>query len=263
MECGVAEFGRQHVTALEEQGHFVYVWTPSPQEHWPPRVESFDVVHVNYHPGTLGFLQPCPQKPRLLSAFMHEPGAGYWFGTPDVTFSAETNLFMPVVDYTPSGVEVWRTGYQIVAGTSSLRQAGVDWVAPVLEKMGIDYDHGQPKFGFLSRPAWRDTYAEVNRLAHCTFLVYWYPGANAGQSAGIAMALAAQRPVLLNHNRMFSSLEEYADELYFADDIGVGVKEVLSDLYCGVARVPRRARSARLWSKAVAIMEKEWNLFAS
>src|SRR5260221_6990630 len=103
LECGCAEFGRQHVAALRSAGHAVLDHAPAYPEEcytWSDGSTGFDLIHVNYHPGTVGWMQPPRLKPACpISAFNHEKGSTYWFGKPDIEFSAETNLFMPVLEY--------------------------------------------------------------------------------------------------------------------------------------------------------------------
>ena len=256
--CGVAEYGAECVKALRKAGHYVYDWEPTPAFHWPvPEFfEGFDVVHMNYHAATIGFVQPPPVRPRILSAFLHEPASGFWFGEPDVIFSAEDLipghklLFMPC----PEGVlmPVTNMGEPFVCGTSTLRGAGVDWAALPLAATGIVFDYGQHK------DHWYTMQEEIMRLHACDFLIYWYGGANAGQSAGIMTGVAAQRPIVLNSNRMFESLRGYDDELYRAETPEAGIAAVIADLRAGCARIPRRLRADRSWADAVKIMEKEW-----
>lgn len=256
MPCGVGQFGLQHAEALKKLGHWVQVFEPTLEKHWPEGdLDFYDVVHVNYHAGTIGFLQPPPEKPRLLSCFLHESATGYWFGAPDVIFSAEETpghilQWMPVPDVV--GLAPTPPPDRITAATSTLRQAGIDWAEPALEKFQIPFDHGQGK-------GWIPLADEVYRLSRASFLIYWYGGANPGQSAGIMTGVAAQRPIILNENRMFESLREYDDELYrIATNPEDGIQEVLEDLHCEMARIPRRLRAERSWRVAAERMASHW-----
>jgi hypothetical protein len=258
--CGVTEYGAECLKALRKAGYEVHSWEPTLEKHWPSAamIECFDVIHLNYHAATIGFMQPPPVKPRVLSAFIHEPASGHWFGEADVLFSAEpemvpghVGLFMPCPD-----VEVydWENldGEVKLAATSTLRSAGVDWASEPLAAAGIMFDYGQNK------DRWYSMEDEVRRLSAADFLIYWYGGANAGQSAGVMTGVAAQRPIILNGNRMFESLRGYDDELYRADSPEEGIAKVVADLRSGCARIPRRLRVERSWSKAVEIMEGAW-----
>lgn len=259
--CGVAEYGAECIKALEKAGHYVYRWEPTLACHWPvPEFfADFDIVHLNYHAATIGFVQPPPVKPRLLSAFIHEPASGHWFGEADVLFSAEpemvpghVGLFMPVPEAGALEYFSREEDDDFICGTSTLRSAGVDWAEPALAAAEIFFDYGQ----FKSH--WYTMEEEVQRLAYCDFLIYWYGGANPGQSAGVMTGVAAQRPIVLNSNRMFESLREYDDELYRAATPEEGIAEVVRDLRAGCARIPRRLRAERSWSEAVKIMEGAW-----
>lgn len=264
-KCGVAEFGRQNVAALEALGHDVVVWTPTPDDHeWPHSVALYDVIHVNYHPGTINYLRPLEalRRPKL-SAFFHEPGTLHQFGDPEVSFQAEYPLpdlpgnhqllFMPVPDYTPPP-QLWHAPNmgqeKYMVGWSSIRQDGADHVRAHLLQY---FSEEQARLD-----CWRKTDREIERLAECDYLVYWYGGANRGQSAGVTMGIAAQRPIVLNHNRMFESLEEYEDELYFCADLEEGLAEVTHDLHHGIAKIPRRAKQERSWTKAAITMASAW-----
>jgi hypothetical protein len=275
--CGVAEYGNECWKALlkylprlhPDEALELVVWEPTLQQHWPDRdLSVFDVIHLNYHAATIGFVQPPPVKPRLLSAFIHEPASGHWFGEADVLFSAEpemvaghVGLFMPVPD-ADGYAEVANMvspedGKGLICGTSTLRSAGVDWAAPVLDAAGITFDYGQHK------SHWFTMAEEVRRLSTCDFLIYWYGGANPGQSAGVMTGVAAQRPIVLNSNRMFESLRGYDGELYRAATPEEGIALVVSDLRAGCARIPRRLRVERSWANAVKVMEGAWGAVRS
>lgn len=254
--CGVAEFGRQQAAALRAAGHTVTEWAPTLERHWPflPPVQDYeDVIHVNFHPGTLGFLTGTGSRQPPLSLFKHEPPGGCtieprarWVFSAEQDAPPHHTFFpMPCVSYKPMSKPI--TG---LLGFSSLRKGGLDWVGPVAERLGLDVDAGATE--------WLPIGEEVERLAQCEFLVYWYGGAYAGQSAGIMTGVAAERPILLNRNRMFKSLWPYEDELYIRDDLEAGMREVISDIEHGHPRIPYRLKADRNWDKLIPLMVASW-----
>ncbi len=56
--CGIAEYGRLHADALEANGIEVVRWSALYPKYLPPDAEEYDVVHLNWHPGTINHILP-------------------------------------------------------------------------------------------------------------------------------------------------------------------------------------------------------------
>jgi hypothetical protein len=75
------------------------------------------------------------------------------------------------------------------------------------------------------------------------------------------MAIAARRPLLLNHNRMLEHIwnePEAEDEVYVVDDVAEGVHAVVKDLREGREKRPERLAKRRAWSQAVPKLVEWW-----
>jgi len=280
LRCGVAQMGRRMFCALTgaadegwesirvgRRGDLEVAWWPA--DHpltLPDSLEEFDVVHLNYHPGTLGHLWAQRMKSAKLSVFFHEPDTGSgWWGAADLHILAEDigegkYLPVPVPDYLPKNfvqfhgahvpMEHYRPGDSSVhIGHSSIRRDGIDWVAPVIER--------HPAWRLECSESWLPDAQEIERLAACDLTIFHPHSGNPGQSSAVVMGIAARRPLLINSSPMLRTLHGNP-EVYQYEDPEEGVEVILRDLREGKARYPLRLAEERSWKRAAQQLVSWW-----
>ncbi len=282
--CGVALVGRHLLQAAWRAGLKMLAWHATPEEPLPLQAKEFDVIHVNWHAGPLGHLQPgmFPEGPKL-SVFIHEPASlCNLVERADLVISAEPGingvakrlevLLPPCLDYSPQST--W-DGYELTLGSSGIRRDGLDWVAGAVQRQQVELvqQDGPLGLGEVHPGAWRlepssadpdgwlSDEAEIERLAQCAMTVFHYHSAYSGQSYAAMLGVAARRPVLVNRNRMLEHLwasERAAEELYIYDDVAEGIYQVVQDLREDRERRPWKLAKERSWGKAIKRMEEWW-----
>lgn len=272
LKCGVAEFGRLQAEALQKNGIDVVEWQADYPTYLPPDAEEYDIVHLNWHGGTINHILPqhLPKIPQI-SCFFHESTQiwerdGYpklWDGVQH-RFTAEPmegGTYFPHPGPDVDVSDLWPFPEDIFIGTSGLRKDGLDWIVPVFKEKGWHHDG--------SRDRWLSTSAEVRRLARCTINVAHYHSAYAGQSGGVMVMVAARRPILINSSRMLRILKMYSNHLfmpteiippqvYCNDDVAAGVETILRDIEKGEEIRPDWLADNYCWSVRCKKMIEQW-----
>lgn len=264
--CGVAQFGEQLVGALRGAGHEVTKWYadyPTYLPELPDGTKQFDVIQVNFHPGTLGHIQQqnIPRGP-LLSVHWHEWSDRWGTADPAPSLWMENGVHT-CSDPEVSGAEFWplpvpevrpSTGPDLDGpvriGWTGLRGDGLDWIRPICAKRGWELD--TPK-------GWLPIEAEVDRLAACHLNVVHSHSAFSGMSSAAMVAIAARRPLLINSGKMLKAVDALAgDQLYHDDDFEKGVDRVLNHLKHGIEVRPLRFAEEFSWSKRIGTLTALW-----
>ena len=293
LRCGVAQMGRRMYGALIQTGgvdpggdHWkgtqvakwteksyldnAVVWWPADHPYDIPEVgDEFDVIHLNYHPGTVGHIRPAKPAGAKLSVYFHEPGTGQeWWDLADLRIVSEPYISdkvvkylpVPVPDYLPKNfvqfqgahvpMEHYRPGDSSVhIGHSSIRRDGIDWVAPVIER--------HPDWRLECSSEWLSDPEEIERLAACDLTIFHPHSGNLGQSSAVVMGIAARRPLLINSSPMLRTLHGNP-EVYQYEDPEEGVEVILRDLREGKARYPLRLAEERSWKRAAQQLVSWW-----
>lgn len=284
--CGVSQFGSQNAAALLAAGQDVTVHLADYPTYLPENSEKFDVVHINFHPGTLGHIQPqhLPKKP-LISIFWHETSPRWgreetapplFYAPNALHFAAEPIMGMkffpiPVADYMPEP-NLWDIGgvdtinrFQVLPeelpeppvliGHTGLRRDGLDWLAHVCERRG---------WAISPSEGWRSLEEEIERLARCHLVVCHSHAGYAGMASAPMTAVAARRPILINSGRMLSVLSRINEvdfggsQLYKDDNLERGIETILEDIASGREKRPLEIAKFFCWSRRVHAMIEEW-----
>jgi hypothetical protein len=279
--CGVAQYQRHMTQALRDIGVNALSWHSTAEEPLPENASEFDLIHVNWHAGTVGHLGSLSLPEVPTSIFIHEPAhplpkigveANLIISTEEIECLNFKLLLPPCLDYSPQAT--W-DGMELTIGNSGIRRDGLDWVQGAIARNDAELaqQYGVPEPGEFNPRAWRlcpsaedadgwlSDEAEIERLAGCAMNVAHYHSGNSGQSYGVMLSLAANRPLLLNRNQMLKHLwqEELAEsELYVIDDVTEGILQIVQDLRDGVERRPWRLREKRSWGKAAIQLGKWW-----
>jgi hypothetical protein len=280
LRCGVAQMGRRMFCALtgapDEKWEAMRVWGPPGDQvvWWPadhphdiPEVgDQFDVIHLNYHPGTVGHILPHKPERAKLSVYFHEPGTGQeWWDLADLRITSEPRegakyLPVPVPDYIPesypphqgllqSFANVTGAPVPVRIGHSSIRRDGIDWVEPAISR--------HPYWHLDCSSEWLSDEQEIERLAACDLTIFHPHSGNPGQSSAVVMGIAAQRPLLINSSPMLRTLWD-SEEVYRYEDPEVGIQVILDDLRAGRARYPLRLAEERSWKRAAETLRGWW-----
>lgn len=266
--CGISNFGVQMSAALEKAGHSVLTWDIEYSHMYaliqqglpaylPEAAWTYDVVHHNWHPITSNTFGPGHfEGLPLVSVYLNDIPP--WSGCPfhdraDVRFTAEPSpgcvvLPYPIADWVedlPEPTESFSVG---VAG---VRGDGIWRVREVCAKYG--WEVIEPP-----REGWLPFDDAVRHQARATVNVQWYFEGR-GKSGGASQAIASRRPVLLNHSQMFSHYHDYADCLYFREDLESALLELHRDWGQGTLRFPDRVIAERGWlSWGVPLFVDTW-----
>lgn len=261
--CGVSQFGKLQSQALRGEGLYVDVWEADYPTYLPENAHTYDVIHVNFHPSTLGHLlaDHFPEGP-LLSAHFHEHDPGWAQGRPApsiwtsprfMKFSSDwasgAKFFpIPIPDYEPSEKEL---SSEPLIGFTGLRKDGLDWIEPICRKNGWKMSLAE---------GWLSLEDEIDRLSKCHLVVVHNHSGLAGQSSSVCTAVAARRPVLINSNQMLRAIWEMGGEsqLYKIDDAEWGIKKVLSDIRLGIEKRPLLLAMGWSWQRKILALVGEW-----
>lgn len=266
--CGVALFGQQQAQALREQGIKVDVWEAGYPRYLPETAGEYDVVHINFHPGTLGHIQEqhLPIEEPVLSLWSHEWSPEWllkdkapsliWAvdvaqcSDPEATWPVKY-WPLPIPDYKP--VPVSMIGRPVRIGYTGLRGDGLDWIASICKEQGWLLD--KPK-------GWLSLEQEIDRLSRCHFNVVHSHSAYSGSSSSATLAVAARRPVLVNSGRMLKGIRDLdancGKELYINDDFKTGVDIILAELSEGSARRPIRLATEHSFAMETEKLVRAW-----
>lgn len=285
--CGIRNFADQTVTALARHpGLEVTPWDGYYPEiyrrreagepaYLPADAETYDVIHVNWHPIAFNTYGPdhfpCPRaraypdppgrlpkvvKGPILSVYLHDIPP--WSGCPfheraDVCFTSEPSpgcvvLPYPVADWVelpPCDPTVFSVG------CSTLRGDGVAEVEAICAARGWPFRVPDRTAG------WRAFEEEVQRIARNTVNVLWYHEGR-GKSGGLSQTIAARRPVIISESPMFDHFAEYYWELYRGANLEKLLQFAYTDWVGQDMMRPISSAEGRSWSKATAQMVAAW-----
>lgn len=264
IRCGVGEFGRQFSDAVRAAGHAIVDWEGSypaiyEKPYLPADVETYDVVHFNWHPATLNHYRPqhLPTGPRV-SVYLHdlqpwsscalieradvlaigqEPHPDVHVLLPPPCLPAR-----PPVPLAPHP-RVGRTGIG-VAGEADLQAlcAANAW----------EYD--------ASTETWLSNEAELDRLGACWVNVVWYDYHRARSSAA-SIAASARRPLVLSPSTRFLHLTTgHEAEFYVTalDGLEARLRAVIAAVPEGTARCPGAVVDALQWDRMIQPVIAAW-----
>ncbi len=261
LRCGISLYGKLLTAALDKHPEIIKLehWVADYPTYLPPNADQYDIIHMNWHPATINHIQPdfIPED-SFLSVMFHEPprrfrdAKGKYPAPPPIwtrtdlklmastkdTFDGAVEFLMPVPEPTERLPEA--SLGSVIVGHSGIRGDGLDRLIEICVRNGWILSHsGQGG-------EWLSVDQEIQRLARCTVNIAHYHSAYSGQGFGAMFAIAAERPVILNHSRMTETLWKYAgchednfpdeasldaaSQLYMFDDAEKGIKEVLKDI---------------------------------
>jgi hypothetical protein len=277
--CGVALFGRQCSAALRAEGAEVVDWDgyyptiyakerrhePS---YLPPDVSTYDVVHLNWQPGTLNHYHPA-----LFPRFQWPTSVPGWTGPiysiflhdlpPWSTCLVEDRMHVkfalepyegavvippPAPDYVPSSP----VATKITIGRTNIRDAGRSELAEICAHQGWILNDSNPDH-------WLSEAGEVERLARSWVNVVWYAEHRSRGSAAM-VAAAARRPLLLSESERFAHLWPYANEFYVTPvwNLEGRLLAIVTAVSEGVAKVPVEIPIVFGWRRAARRMIAAW-----
>jgi hypothetical protein len=276
--CGVALFGRQCSAALRAEGAEVVDWDgyyptiyakeqQQAPSYLPADVSTYDVVHLNWQPGTLNHYYPAlfppAQLPRrtvpIYSVFLHDlpPWSSCLFeGQMHVKFTLEpydagtVEIPPPAPDYVPSSP----VAPTVTIGRTNIRDAGRSELTEICARQGWILNDSDPDH-------WLPEAEEVERLARSWVNVVWYAEHRSRGSAAM-VAAAARRPLLLSESERFAHLRPYANELYITPvwNLEGRLLAIVSAVESGVAKVPMEIPIVFGWRRAARRMIAAWEV---
>ena len=261
--CGIAQFGRNMVFALRQEGIDVEMWdgcypvVKASGNYLPyDRLDTFDVVHFNWHPIVINHYGPGHfDGVKFLSVYVNDipPHSGCpVFDRADIRFASQDcegciTIPYPCVAYKPEVEWIHNT-----VGTTGIRADGTSTVEQVCQELG---------FKCVGRtPEWVTIEQEVERLAGCAFNMLWYHEGR-GISGGAGTVVAAERPVLLNHSAMFDHFRG-AEDIYWSSDYGEdpyrAAAEIMKEVELGRAKLPLETKVKFGWPRAAKQFIAAW-----
>lgn len=265
--CGVQFFGQQCSAALRAEGVDVVDWDgyypavhareeQRQPSYLPDDLFSYDVIHFNWQPGTLGHYLPDMLPPGLpYSVFLHDLPP--WstclildrmrtvFALED--FPGAVEIPPPAPDYRPA---VQRAP-EVTIGRSNIRDAGREELAAICARHGWVLNDVSP--------TWLTEAEEVDRLARSWVNVVWYTE-NRSRGSAAMMCAAAGRPLLLNEeSTRFGHLRRFP-ELYFRPlhALETALLDLVSAVSADVAQHPTAVADAHSWRCAARTMITAW-----
>jgi len=261
--CGIAQFGRNMVFALREAGAEVEMWdgcypvVKASGQYLPyDRLDTFDIVHFNWHPIVINHYGP-GHFPDDIKLSLYVNDIPPWSGCPvfdqaDIRFASQEcegciTIPYPCVAYTPQDTFIPGT-----VGTTGIRADGTSMVELVCTKHGFECVGRTPEWVPIER--------EVERLGNCAFNMLWYYAAR-GISGGAGTVVAAERPVLLNSSPMFDHFRG-AKDIYWSSDYNEDPYEaaavVMREVVDGKAKRPWHTKKKFGWPRAAEQFIGAW-----
>lgn len=261
----------QTVTALQRAGHavlgydgtysLVYARREACQESFlPPDYNSFDVIHVIWHPATFNHYAGAPwdSVTALKSVWNGCPAASCPFNHQmDVKWGVlgreegHRQIWYPIPDWVedlpaPNG--------EFTVGYSGVRGDGLGLLTQICTDRGYKTNFSHPDI-------WLSQEDEIKRLARSTVNVCWY-GGHDDRSGSAMVCLASKRPLLVNRaSPMFTHLYPYPDEVMLVDDLDTGLLG-LSVLHMTTGdltlKFPKQLLDDLSWTAAVKVLEEGW-----
>ncbi len=265
--CGVSQTGFLTGEALRRGGHTVTIWEHDYPRYLPEDAGSYDVVHINFHPGPAAShiqRQHLPNGP-ILSMLCHEysplwdnggEAPSLWTSQDVLHFCSDplsSGIYwpLPIPDYRPTPTSM--IGKPIKIGFTGIRKDGLDWLEPICKAQNWKLDAGKE---------WLSLEAEIDRLSKCHLNVVHPRSGYSGSSSAVTTAIAARRPVLVNSNPLLRGIwdidQGLGKELYRIEDFKSGVEAILEDLDKGCAKRPLRLADEYSWANRVGELVKVW-----
>lgn len=246
--CGVRQFGEQWARALEVAGHTVL-------RSQAAGFVSCDQTLWNWDSGTRSpYLSPTPPQ---TTVFVHHTYRGVPRLPPDGRLLSPINGYGTYFPYpipthrAPAGTVIQPK----TLGVTTIRKEGLDYLGEACARRG---------WTLCPPDRWRETDAEIDRLAECAALGAWYTESG-GRSLALATMIAAQRPLLLSNSQMFEYLED-EDPVYMVeytnqhtDWIVNMLDQITQDaLQPGGVAIPIGAAERWSWPVAIRQLEHLW-----
>lgn len=278
-KCGFQNFSMQTVTALRRAGHdvlaydgtysLVYARREACQESFlPPDYNSFDVIHVIWHPATFNHYAGAPWDTvtALKSVWNGCPAASCPFNHQmDVKWgvlgreAGHRQIWYPIPDWVddlPEPNEEFTVGY------SGVRGDGLGLLTETCTRRGWAMNFSHPDI-------WLSQEDEIKRLARSAVNVCWY-GGHDDRSGSAMVCLASKRPIIFNRaSPMFTHLMPYAlsgSRIVAADDLEKTLHEACDAFYDvpfgeskGIPPIDSPILQDLSWTAAVRVLEEGWS----
>lgn len=273
LRCGVAEWGRQCFAALQAVGANVIAWDgeygavhareerQEPGTYLPADAATYDVIHLNWHPGSTNHYQSqhFPEGP-LLSILLHDLPPWSHYPALDrfhhriviepTDFPHDLEIPPPAVDYRPTS-PIHPTP---LIGRSNVRSIGQEHLGAICADLGYEISDSLQ---------WLDTEDEIERLARCWVNVVWYDDIPRSRGSAAVVCAASRRPLVLSDSPRFDHLLPFTDELYIGDRtdkmaLRPLLQQAVEDVRAGRAKVPDKLLTEHSWQKRAREMVRSW-----
>jgi hypothetical protein len=276
--CGIAEYSRHLVGALQRQGDVevtvlssrnfgeravappedwvapafdVQVWHP--QHKFELDVESIlerllDVLHIQYSNlfydrGRL--VELLRRFPGVTALTYHDKavGLGFPYDLLDLLYAHRPDVGVGPRRLIPQGIDLRRP----VVKTFGLGKSRLDIIGEVCERNDWDFQHS---FG---EDRWLGSEELFTWLRDSDAIVLWYDDDHrSGGSAGAPLAIGTRRPVFVNDTEWFRDLPERTanlHKLHTPEELEAAMRQELSDPYA----------EERTWDKVAATLLEDFN----
>ncbi len=258
--CGIAEYSRHLVKALQRQGGVevtvlssrnygeravgdpeewvepafdVQVWHP--QHRFGLDVEAIlerdlDVLHVQYSNlfYDRGRLIELLRRFRGVTALTYHDkavGLGFPYDLLDLLYAHRPDVGVGPRRLIPQGIDLRRP----VVKTFGLGKSRLDIIGAICERNGWDFQHS---FG---EDRWLESEELFAWLRDSDAIVLWYDDDHrSGGSAGAPLAIGTRRPVFVNDTEWFRDLPEHTSnlhKLHSPEELELALRELLTDPY--------------------------------
>jgi len=273
-KCGFQNFSMQTVTALKRAGHdvlgydgtysLVYARREACQESFlPPDYNSFDVIHVVWHPATFNHYAGAPwdSVTALKSVWNGCPAASCPFNHQmDVKWGVlgreegHRQIWYPIPDWV---TELPEPNEEFTVGYSGVRGDGLGLLTQICTDQGYKTNFSHPDI-------WLSQEDEIKRLARSTVNVCWY-GPYDDRSGSAMVCLASKRPLVFNQSSpMFTHLMPYAMQgtnIWAVDDLAAALAKYAAWFAEGGTNRPVAVSPILQdlsWTAAVKVLEEGW-----
>lgn len=279
--CGFRNFSDQAVRAFRNEGHTVDAFDGTYplvyqriQEglgngaYLPDTVQSYDVVHLIWHPATMNHYSGASFPPGPLYSFWNgHPYAGNplppVFGVQfsPIAIDGHIEAFYPIVDWI---TDLPQPAEEFTVGLTGVRREGFEEVTAICQREGWQVNAGDPE-------TWIPLEDEIRRLARSSVNVSWYSPKHPDRSGGVMTALASGRPQIVSRVPMFDHFQitdehertTYPDDLYHGEYSAEKLEYLLTLAYenwkAGCLRDPKATRDRFSWTRSVQQLTEIWH----